>query len=71
MFQTGKTVQVERKMSLYSIDISGVSECSWTGNGERYGFTRELSGKFHGGCDGVKNKDGKSITIKDKTGAGD
>ena len=30
MFQTGKTAQVEREMSLYSI---GISECRWTGNG--------------------------------------
>ena len=33
MFQTGKTAQVEREMLLYRIDILGISECRWTGNG--------------------------------------
>ena len=29
-------------------------------------ITRELSGKFQGECDAVKDKDGKRITIEDK-----
>jgi len=33
MFQTGKTTQLEREMLLYRIDILGISECRWTGNG--------------------------------------
>lgn len=33
MFQTGKTAQAEREMLLYHIDILGISECRWTGNG--------------------------------------
>ena len=33
MFQTGKTIQVEREMFLYRISILGISECRWTGNG--------------------------------------
>ena len=31
-----------------------------------YRITRELSGKFQGECDVVKDKDGKRITIEDK-----
>ncbi|KAL9983299.1 hypothetical protein ACROYT_G005446 [Oculina patagonica] len=34
--------------------------------GELYRITRELSGKFQGECDAVKDKDGKRITIEDK-----
>ena len=33
MFQTGKPARVEREMLLYHIDILGISECRWTGNG--------------------------------------
>ena len=33
MFQTGNTAEVEREMLLCHIDILGISECRWTGNG--------------------------------------
>ena len=33
---------------------------------ELYRITRDLSGKFQGECDAVKDKDGKRITIEDK-----
>ena len=33
---------------------------------ELYRITRDLSGKFRGECDAVKDKNGKRITIEDK-----
>ena len=33
---------------------------------ELYGITRDLSGKFHGECHAVKDKDGKRNTSEDK-----
>ena len=33
---------------------------------ELYRITRDLSGKFQGECDAMKDKDGKRITIEDK-----
>ena len=48
MFQTGKTAQVEREMLLYRIDILGISECRWTGNGSvttSLGNTIKYSGR--------------------------
>ena len=35
MFETGKTAQVTKEMVRYDLDILGVSECRWTGAGER------------------------------------
>ena len=35
MYETGKSAQVIREMQRYNLDILGVSECRWTGNGRQ------------------------------------
>ena len=68
MFQTGKTAQVEREMLLYRIDILGISECRWTGNGSvttSLGNTIIYSGRMQ---DILAPEDHKQGTLsKDRT----
>ena len=35
MFAISKTAQVEREMMRYNLDVLGISECRWTGSGQK------------------------------------
>ena len=58
-----KSLRKDKKMHYENLASQGEQAANRGEQSELYHITRELSEKFQGECDAVKDKDGKGITI--------